>query len=44
MNYYKEKARIEILAKKKKEKKLAQEYTKILKEMYEKLNIKSKKD
>lgn len=43
-NYYKEKKKLEILENKRKEQKVAREFTKSLKEMYEKLNIKSKKD
>lgn len=43
-NYYKEKKKLEILASKRKEQKVAREFTKSLKEMYEKLNIQSKKD
>ena len=43
-NYYKEKKKLEILASKRKEQKVARLFTKSLKEMYEKLNIQSKKD
>jgi hypothetical protein len=42
-NYYKEKARIEILAKKKKEQKMAREYTKSIDKMFKDLKEKEKK-
>ena len=43
-NYYKEKAKLKILSEKRKEQRLARKYNKTLKEMFEKLNIQSKKD
>lgn len=43
-NYFKEKKKLEILRNKRKEQKIAREYNKIIKELFEKTNIKSKKD